>query len=228
MLAGVVGSIGGLPHANIDASWLLVPMMSGTRRTAPALAASIGCCGRRSTPCVSPNASVGVCGRTHRLQLPRGAPQLALRQPLDLVDADTEAFEETVGPDAPWSRGPRSGVAPDSGRWHARTTRRRPGWPAAPTPMSHRPIRRRPSRARDRRRTRRCCRAPTPGPRSDPAGTGCRRSPHRDRSVRSHRTRQVDRSRSPRRRRPSLPAATRCRAAVGPHRRRRHRRESTP
>ena len=31
MLSGVVGSIGGLVQANIDASWLLVPMISGTR-----------------------------------------------------------------------------------------------------------------------------------------------------------------------------------------------------
>ena len=32
----MVGSIGGLPQANIDASWVLVPMISGTRATAPA------------------------------------------------------------------------------------------------------------------------------------------------------------------------------------------------
>ena len=48
--AVVVGSIGGLVHANIDASWLLVPMISGTRASVPARAASIGWCGSRSTP----------------------------------------------------------------------------------------------------------------------------------------------------------------------------------
>ena len=50
MLSTVVGNIGGLTHANIDASSLLVPMINGTRDTAPARAASIGWCGSRSTP----------------------------------------------------------------------------------------------------------------------------------------------------------------------------------
>ena len=38
----VVGSIGGLVHANIDASWLLVPMIRGTRASVPTRAASTG------------------------------------------------------------------------------------------------------------------------------------------------------------------------------------------
>ena len=50
MDAVVVGSIGGFVHANIDASWLLVPMISGIRSIAPSRAASTGCCGSRSTP----------------------------------------------------------------------------------------------------------------------------------------------------------------------------------
>jgi hypothetical protein len=50
MDAVVVGSIGGLVQANIDASWLLVPMISGTRATVPSRAASTGCFGSRSTP----------------------------------------------------------------------------------------------------------------------------------------------------------------------------------
>src|ERR1700676_4423494 len=60
MDAVVVGSIGGLVQANIDASWLLVPMISGPRATVPARAASSGWLGSRSTPYVSPYAKVGV------------------------------------------------------------------------------------------------------------------------------------------------------------------------
>ena len=50
----VVGSIGGLVHANIEASWLLVPMIRGIRANSPWRAASTGCLGNRSVPNVSP------------------------------------------------------------------------------------------------------------------------------------------------------------------------------
>ena len=70
MPAVVVGSIRGLDQANIEASWLLVPTISGTLLSAPARAASIGCRGSSSTPWVRPYASVGEVAALRRCTSP--------------------------------------------------------------------------------------------------------------------------------------------------------------
>ena len=93
----VVGSIGGLVQANIDASWLLVPMISGIRASAPSRAASTGCLRQQVDAVGQP---VGQRRRRRgalELQHARGAAQLPLRQRLDLGGAHAQPLQEFVG-----------------------------------------------------------------------------------------------------------------------------------
>ena len=96
MLAGVVGSIGGLTQANIDASWLLVPMMSGTLRHRPD-PRRVDRVVRQQVDAV--REPVGQNGGVGRALAPEARPRRVaapLRQRLDLVDADAEPVEEAM------------------------------------------------------------------------------------------------------------------------------------
>ena len=78
-----------------EASWLLVPMISGTWRVAPARAASIGARGSSSTPWVRPYASVGEV-RSALLHPPTASPQRHCSCAASSARADAEQFEELV------------------------------------------------------------------------------------------------------------------------------------
>ena len=100
----------------------------------PARAASTGCSGSRSTPCVSPYARVGVDATLFSLQSARGAAKLPLRQRLHLVDGHAEPLAGIRGP--AWPAVSRSAISGSAGlcaiaRWNSPSAA---GWPATPAP----------------------------------------------------------------------------------------------